>query len=278
MQSPEKSHDERLSKSSFFEKQGYVGPFNLGRRDSVFAVYNASSPVPKVSRPRKQRYLLLKKALVESIKSARRPGSERPTVAHDQIRTKPVYDLATESQILDDVSDLLGDDILLWKSTAIRREPGTQGQAWHVDLINERVRGVHVSVAVTDMTLRNGCLQLIPGTHRYQVDLRAIAEAGECDLSDALSMVALADRLHPENAPHKVLAMEMLAGQYFFTRGGLWHGVGSNFDDHSRIALVARFARTDVEVKNFREEYVPSILVRGEDSHRLNFLKDAPTA
>lgn len=262
------------SKVFFFEKAGFLGPFELNHV---------------------VRLETLRHALSEAIKEPQDDTRENPLDQLDQstksnildrrvahITSKLVYDLATEPEILDDVAELLGSNILFWMAETIWREPGhdghivkSTGQIWHIDVINAWIKGVHVSVAVTDMTLKHGCLQVIPGTHQYDVDLVALAEAGECDLTDGLSMVKLADRLHPENAPHQITSIEMKAGQYCFTRGGLWHGVSRNNDTRTRLGLVARFARTDVKIKDFAGNLIPCILVRGEDSHQLNLLKGA---
>ncbi|MFY7805665.1 MAG: phytanoyl-CoA dioxygenase family protein, partial [Limnoraphis robusta] len=202
-------------------------------------------------------------------------------IAH--ITSKLVYDLSTEPQILDDVADFLGSNLLFWMAETIVREPGHDGhivkktgQIWHIDVINGWIKGVHTSIAVTDMTMKTGCLLVIPGTHKYDADLPALEEAGECDLTDASSLLRLADRMHPENAPHQIKAIEMKAGQYCFTRGGIWHGVSRNNDTRTRFGLVARFARPDVEIKNFAGNPIPCIVVRGEDSHQLNLLKTPP--
>ncbi|CRI64640.1 Phytanoyl-CoA dioxygenase [Thiocapsa sp. KS1] len=268
-------------KVTLFEHDGFLGPFDLKHiavleelRKTNHKGSNGYNKRPKSGLARLK--TALKNGLAKVLKGRNRANKMTQHIGHDQIRSKPEYDLATDPQILDEVADLLGPNILLWKGTVIHREPGSTGQNWHIDLINARVKGVHVSVAITDMTLQNGCLQVIPGTHKYHADLVALAKAGECDLNNSDSMKALADRLHPENAPHKVIAMELKAGQYFFTRGGIWHGVGANTVDQTRSAFVGRYARPDVEVKNFREEFVPSILVRGKDPYQLNVMKKVP--
>lgn len=253
----------------FFEKEGFVGPFELAHTARLETLRDALSEA--IEEPQDETW---EKSLKQPVKS---PILER-RIAH--ITSKLVYDLSTEPQIVDDVTDILGPNILFWMAETIWREPGhdghivkSTGQIWHIDVINAWVKGVHVSVAVTDMTMKNGCLLVIPGTHKYDVDLCALAEAGECDLTDALSMVKLADRMHPENAPHKVVSIEMQAGQYCFTRGGIWHGVSRNNDSRTRLGLVARFARPDVRIEGFDGNLIPCILVRGEDSYQLNLLK-----
>jgi hypothetical protein len=76
------------------------------------------------------------------------------------------------------------------------------------------------------------------------------------------------------------------AGEYFLTRGGLWHCVLPNTTQASRVILVARYMRPDVRSRHWshddeavrvvREKSLPCILVRGTDRHHLNDLHDPP--
>ncbi|NEO16133.1 MULTISPECIES: phytanoyl-CoA dioxygenase family protein [unclassified Moorena] len=260
-------------KVAFFEKEGFVGPFTLGHTPSLLALRDGMSQAIGESQDQDQE--------PSSPPSQSNANVMDRRIAHTTSRL--VYDLATEPRILDDVADFMGPNLLFWMAETISREPGhdghiveTTGQIWHIDIINGWIKGVHVSIAVTEMTMKTGCLLVIPGTHKYDADLTALEQAGECDLTDADSMLRLADRMHPENAPHKIEAIEMKAGQYCFTRGGIWHGVSRNNDSRTRFGLVARFARPDIEVRGFAGNPIPCIVVRGEDSHQLNLLTDPP--
>ncbi|GBF81179.1 phytanoyl-CoA dioxygenase family protein [Aphanothece sacrum] len=258
-------------KVAFFEKEGFVGPFTLGQTPSLVALRDAMSQAIEEAQNQEQK---TSSSPMESHVMDRR-------IAHTT--SKLVYDLSTEPPILDDVADFLGQNLLFWMAETISREPGHDGhivektgQIWHIDVINGWIKGVHVSIAVTEMTMKTGCLLVIPRTHKYDADLVVLAEAGECDLTDAGSMIKLADRMHPENAPHKIEAIQMKAGQYCFTRGGIWHGVSQNNDSRTRFGLVARFAKPDVEIKGFSGNPIPCIIVRGEDSYHLNLLTNPP--
>jgi len=188
-----------------------------------------------------------------------------------------VCDLATESAILEGVADLLGPDLLLWVGETITRAPFNSGQQWHIDATNAFVGGIHASIAITDMNMKNGCLRVIPKTHTYGVDPWHLAKKGECDLSDDASLLRLADRLHPENAPHSVEPVEVSSGEVFLTKGGLWHSVGPNHTLKTRMAMVARYAQPQVKVTYPLGRKIPCILVRGEDRYGLNQLYPRPT-
>ena len=161
---------------------------------------------------------------------------------------------------------------------AITRKPKSQGQPWHIDQINWQVDGVHASIAITDMTLENGCLQVIPKTHHYdlsQTALEAEAQLADANLWDGEAMVALADRLHPENAPHELVSLGVKAGQSFLTKGGLWHGVPRSTSDQPRGALVARYMGPDIAGKEAGRP-LPCVLIAGTDTQQKNTLCHPP--
>ena len=241
------------NQKKFFADNGYVGPFSLSSNSSVIE---------------------LKQSIGDSSENAKLLMSER--FAH--IISKPVFKLATEPSILDSVSSFLGSDLLLWIGQVVFKKPGDGLTFWHIDEINNAVGGVHVSVAITDMNIDNGCLQVIPGTHKYQDDLREYVNKGECDPYSSESIVQLADRLHPENAPHQIVSLEMKTGEYFLDMGGLWHNALANQSEKLRLGLVARYMRPDVcsEKACNLDRSLPCILVRGEDNYKLNTLHQAP--
>ena len=237
-----------------FVKNGYIGPFSLPDCSSVTKLRHRIEQSSEY-----ERSLLMPQRF-------------------SHIISKPVFELTTESYILDGVSSLLGHNVLLWVAEVMFKTSDKGMTVWHVDEINYAVGGVHLSVAITDMNLENGCLQVIPGTHKYLDNLQEFVNKGECDRSSSESMVRLADRLHPENAPHRVVPVEMKAGQYFFTKGGLWHCAVANQTDKIRLSLVARYMRTDVNSAKARnqKDSLPCVLVRGEDNDRLNTLYKPP--
>lgn len=128
-------------------------------------------------------------------------------------------------------------------------------------------------------------MSLIAGSHLYRASLCAHGDSGQLDRDDADAVLEFADRIAPWNAPHRVHHMEVHAGQFFLTWGGLWHAVVPNRSQACRIACVARYARPDFRCCPFgyRDdrielgERLPCLLVRGEDKFGLNDIRPAPT-
>lgn len=190
-----------------------------------------------------------------------------------------IFEISTDKAILNNIAAHLGPDLLLWIGQLVNRRPGGSGQCWHIDSINWEVKGIHASIAVTDMNLANGCLQVIPKTHTYQMsqaEIAAEAKLRGISLWDSQGMVALADELHPENSPHQLISLEMKGGQCLLTQGGLWHSVPKNTSDDLRCAVVARFMKTSATRTQVKDEQLPCILVMGNDHYHRNTLYGPP--
>jgi ectoine hydroxylase-related dioxygenase (phytanoyl-CoA dioxygenase family) len=95
--------------------------------------------------------------LVQQIAEPHELGSEWMTLARDP-------------RILDRVQDVLGENILLYYSMLMMK-PARQGfrAPWHQDFaffVHDRAALVAVQVYLDDSTLENGCVHVVPGSHR----------------------------------------------------------------------------------------------------------------
>ncbi|MES4792604.1 MAG: phytanoyl-CoA dioxygenase family protein, partial [Chloroflexota bacterium] len=83
---------------------------------------------------------------------------------------RPLYDLCAAPRLLNVVEPLLGPDLVLLYSHILNKKPGGRRVAWHQDgpywhRVEPKV-AVTVWVALDDSTPENGCMRLIPGSHR----------------------------------------------------------------------------------------------------------------
>ncbi len=70
------------------------------------------------------------------------------------------------------VADLLGPDIDVFQTQFILKNPGAWGQPWHQDSYYFRFNQqpqVGLWLAITEATLENGCLSVLPGSHRLPI-------------------------------------------------------------------------------------------------------------
>ncbi len=245
---------------SFFDENGYLGPIPMGDIPHLSDLKHSLEQSSKVSGTKVENLLVERDA---------------------HIKFRLVYDIATLPCIKDSISELLGDNLLLWIGHVICRPPGDKGQSWHVDQTNKNVAGVHVSVAVTDMNLSNGCMHVIPKTHKYaEISNSYFGEQqrlGNIDLRDGDSMLRFADHLHPENAPHQIVPIQLNSGQYCLTKGGLWHGVTPHKSDQTRIVLIARYMSPQKKITSHEgRNPLNCIIVKGKDTYSKNVLSFPP--
>ena len=81
-------------------------------------------------------------------------------------------DFAQSNLAADIVAELLGPNIDVFQTQFILKNPGAWGQPWHQDSYYFRFDQqpqVGLWLAITEATLENGCLSVLPGSHKLPV-------------------------------------------------------------------------------------------------------------
>jgi ectoine hydroxylase-related dioxygenase (phytanoyl-CoA dioxygenase family) len=99
---------------------------------------------------------------------------------------------AERPDLLDAVEAILGSELDCFLSQFIFKHPGAMGQPWHQDSYYfpfDRVPQLGVWLAVTEATLENGCLHVLPGSQREPIhahvpDPRPEANYGYVEIVD----------------------------------------------------------------------------------------------
>ena len=188
------------------------------------------------------------------------------------------YDLgflnyARQPEILDMVEQLLGPNIALWNSSFFAK-PGRKGQQtpWHQDGEYWPIRPLAtctVWIAVDNSTTQNGCLQVIPGSHRDRQLKKHVA-----NLDPNLNLPLELDASEFEEAEAIELVLE--AGQISLHDVYLFHGSAVNTSDLPRRGMTLRFMPTSsvydrsIVAKSSRQGRLSMterslFLMRGED-------------
>lgn len=147
---------------------------------------------------------------------------------------------ASDPDLLARVAELLGTtQISCFLSQFIFKNPGAWGQPWHQDSyyfpFDPPGPVVGVWLAVTEATLENGCLHVLPGSHRERVhthvpDRRPGANYGYTEIVD-----------HDMAASTPVL---MQPGDLLLFDSHLMHRSTDNTSAGRRAAMVYHYART----------------------------------
>lgn len=188
---------------------------------------------------------------------------------------KLVYDLCSHPAILDVVSSILGNDVVLWRSQFFYKKPGAPGIPWHQDTEYwpiEPSLNISAWLAFEEVDSSNGCVQIVPGSHKKLVPhiqqdtghsvFQRVADPSEFDAAQAVNMV-----LKP--------------GEFFvFNEKTLHYSDPIPADSNrTRMGVAIRYTTPMVQVNHHK--VFPghkSILVRGIDSFQINEYANPPVS
>ena len=86
--------------------------------------------------------------------------------------SQPMHDLLLHPRVVEVLTDVIGPDVKAMQSMLFVKAEGKPGQAWHQDefFIPTRDRSLTAAwIALDDATTENGCLWVLPGSHRRGV-------------------------------------------------------------------------------------------------------------
>lgn len=170
--------------------------------------------------------------------------------AHPDFRTRPVTNahmpgpddqfesllpFCTRPDVLDMIESVEGADLVLWTTTVFHRRAAEGGSTpWHQDgefWPISPLAGTSVWVALTDCTRENGCLRVIPGSHKRH------ARHVKSDKAGFFSKALAPDAFDENDAVDVVLE----PGQMMLFDAELIHGSHPNLGGRDRTGFVARY-------------------------------------
>lgn len=171
-----------------------------------------------------------------------------------------VWDIVTDSRIIDVMEDMLGETVILRHSHFFAKLPGDGMRvSWHQDasywpLTPSKV--VSAWLAIDDVDLGNGAMQVIPGSHlNAQVAFRDSAEEERNVLNQTVEQ--------PEAFGDPPVALELRAGQISLHSDWVLHGSEPNESQRRRCGLAMRYLSKDVRAYNGWNAH--SVICRGEE-------------
>lgn len=197
-------------------------------------------------------------------------GSTRlPSQTHLHFRW--AYDLVTHPRILDAVEAVIGPNILVHATTIFGKQPGDgKFVSWHQDGYYMRLSHpafVSAWVALTDSAADNGCLQVIPRSHR--AGRVAHGETAISDKNLLTSGMEVANTIDER----EVVDVELGPGQASLHHVDLVHGSRANTSGRPRIGFAIRYVAPDVRQAVWHH---PVLLARGRDDHRNFDVREPP--
>jgi hypothetical protein len=153
--------------------------------------------------------------------------------------------------------EMLGASPYAVQSMVYFKPPGARGQALHQDqyyLNAQPGTCIAAWMALDDCDTGNGCLQIVPGTHKLPL---LCVEDADLDQSFTDVTVPLSDHMQPE-------PVIMQAGDVLFFNGQLIHGsLPNTTTDRFRRALIGHYIYAEAE--RVHEYYRPALRFDGSE-------------
>lgn len=189
------------------------------------------------------------------------------------VQADPVFArFSVQEPLLDEVQKLIGEDLIALNSMYLNKPPNVDGRhPLHQDLLYFPFRPAHnivgVWTALQKVTRENGCLVVIPGSHKGELLDHDYPDWEHKNyLFVGVKGVDTQGRMH----------IEMEPGDTVFFHPLLIHGSGLNKTQGLRRAIAVHFVNSRSEdIWHGKTEFAPGVdprldyrLVRGEDPNR----------
>ena len=184
-----------------------------------------------------------------------------------------LYELASDARILDYAEAIIGPDFYVWGTQFFSKPPHDDTPVhWHQDAFYWPLtprEAVTVWIAFTDSSTENGCMSVVPRSHRAGM-LKHRPSSGQ---SIGLWIELEAGQFHESD----VMDVELKAGEISLHDDHIVHGSGGNLSDRARVGLAIRYSPTHVKCDTTIWPKFVCHLVRGSDRYRHNPMGELPT-
>jgi non-haem Fe2+, alpha-ketoglutarate-dependent halogenase len=233
-----------------YHRDGYISPVRIMSEDEAISI----------------RYKL---EAFEAGQGGSLQGIQRTKVC---MRLPFIYDIVSNSNVLDAIEDLIGPDILLYQNGAWIKEPelGTY-VSWHQDITYFGMAPpdlVSGWVALSPASMESGCIQVLPGSQELgmlPVDYSEVKPT---------NMLASGQRVIYEVDETEAVPMPLKPGEMSLHHVCLIHSSLPNHSAERRIgfsvACMAPHIRQTTEAK------ATAMLMRGEDRYGHYILDEMP--
>jgi ectoine hydroxylase-related dioxygenase (phytanoyl-CoA dioxygenase family) len=181
-------------------------------------------------------------------------------LTHELVASDPFWvRLVSDDRLLDIAEMFVGSDIALFASHYISKPPFTgQPVLWHQDGVYwplEPMRVVTLWLAVDESTPENGCMRVIPRSHRGK--LHEVRKRD--DMPNVLGSESAVD-IDESDAVDLVLA----PGDVEVHHPAIMHASNANTSPKRRCGLTIRYIPTSTRIVSAEQPYPSALLLRGE--------------
>ena len=301
----------------FFYENGYLGPFDLISSDEaeklrtylVNSVLNSESKTFSLkagdyefdTETKSNDSIIFSENANKPTEEAKNFFINRINLLNRHLDEPKLIDLFKSPAITERCAQIVGSDLLLWRTSFFEVPPHSDGTKLHQatnwlfenqkeSVVNppnpDELYQVTVWIAFTDATTDNGCMVLIPGTNKKNYPV--ILGEKSTDIHTKVYGNRQGEIDYPLDMA-EIRPIEMKAGQFFLFSERVIHGSLSNKTNVSRWAINGRLARTDTRfytdkmlnnshrvkyfsINKLKLDNWKAVLVRGEDRFGYNRL------
>lgn len=180
-------------------------------------------------------------------------------------------DLVRHPKALAIAEDVLGHDLMVWQSSFFCKSPGdTAFVSWHQDVLYWNLQPddgvVTLWISLTESTRENGCMRMVPGTHRNP-------PLPHSDTEDEDNMLTRGQTAHTDFSDDDIVDLVLAPGEACIFHQGVLHCSEPNRSDARRIGYTIRYLSPEArQTTGLPDSAMP---VQGEDRVG-NFLHDPP--
>jgi non-heme Fe2+,alpha-ketoglutarate-dependent halogenase len=177
-----------------------------------------------------------------------------PSVRDRHLDSQPILDLMRSPAIIERLAQLLGPNLLCWRSQVFHKPPGGQPIQWHqasTYMLEDRswpilepadrnkLFQLTVWIALTESNAANGCVAFVPGTHRR---INTIRHGGKTGFYKAMY------EFETDADLEKNVKLSMTPGEFVIFSERVIHGSGPNESQNPRTGINFRIIPDDVHV------------------------------
>lgn len=171
------------------------------------------------------------------------PGKRPENMPSAHYANPYLLDLFLSKPLVDVAEQILGPDVALFTSYIISKRPG-DGLAvdWHQDAAFfpiEPMATFTLWLAVDDTDRENGCMQVIPGSHRSKAII-----PHRVDFQSGTTLPLVLDNIDPSRA----VDVELKAGEFSVHDAFVLHGSDPNCSSRRRCGITIKYIPTSVRI------------------------------
>ena len=179
-------------------------------------------------------------------------------------------ELSAHPALLDMVQQLIGPEIIIMGSLILSKQPrGSSHLAWHQDgrYFKEYDSTPYVTawIALTESNSENGCMRVIPGSHKQGLLLHVHSD-------DEQNIIWDKEEIQISPREEEIIDIILNPGEVSFHHAGLIHQSKPNHSGKERTGFIVRYVTS-----NLQKAVLPVLQVRGNDQLKhLPVLRDDP--